>query len=257
MHKPEQQTDGDEDDAAPRDTDQTETGVVLQALTETMEHPEFTAEQLPELWHQTVGQHDTEPGETPLDRLRRDRWKQGIDAMYRRCATYPQYAQLAVILSAMPNSAWRDTGRIIHQSDELLEQATPTQLRQALIYEQQHPEGWWRASDHILASATVEQITGPVVEQLTWHDWFRIYATTPGIRDIDPAFEDSKWRRVRHIVTHIQQQLCGGNDNTWAVFLGIVDRGTVIGETAELANTVEQQTAAAPARDKNGTTTAA
>ena len=231
MHKPEQQQDPGGDAA-----NQAETVLTLQAITETREHPEFTPEQLPALWQQAA-----EPGGTPINRLRRDRWMHGIDAMYRRCETYPQHAKLAAILSGMPNSAWHETGWIVTQADDLAHQATPAQLQQALAHEQQHPEEWWLASDHVFACATVEQLTGQVIEQLAWQDWFLTYATTPGLRTMDYDLEGARSRRTRHVVEHIQQRLLEGNNNAWTVFLGIVGRGTVIGTAIELANAIEQQ----------------
>ena len=208
-------------------------GMTLQTITEALEHPELSAEQLPELWRQAM-----EPGDMLDERTKA--WNYGIETVYRRCETYPQHTKLAVIVSGMPQSAWRDSGWVIARGNALLRQATPTQLQQALICEQQHPEGWWWASDHILAFAAVEQITEAVIEQLAWRDWLLTYtADTPQTMHYDS--EKARQRRARHIVGCVQQRLHGGNDNAWAVFLGIVEHGTVIGPTIELANAVAQQ----------------
>ena len=234
MNKPEPQTDSDEDDEVGPGTNQTDNGIALQTIIETMEHPGFTAEQLPELWRRITERPD---GGT-LNRLRRDRWRHGIDAMYRRCETYPQHAELAVILSEMPHGAWRYAGRVITQGDNLAKQATPEQIQQALVCEQQHPKSWWKPSDHVLTDATDEQLTGPVIEQLPWNYWLHSYATKPGLHY---QFEDVKGRRTRHIVEHVQQQLLDGDNDAWVVFLGIIEHGTRIGGASELVMAIEQQ----------------
>ena len=208
----------------------------LQTMTETMEHPEFNTEQLPELWQQSMGHGVT--GTSTYYEF----WKDGIEALYRRCETYPQHAQLARTLSGMSDAAWCDTGKIAAQADDLAHQATPTEIQQALVHERQHPESWWKASDHILTWATDEQLTGEVIEQLPWNNHLLDYATTAEqLVATDPAFEQVRSRRRQHIVEHIQQQLLGGNKNAWVIFRGIVEPGHNIGETAELAVAIEQQ----------------
>ena len=205
-------------------------------MTETMEHPEFNTEQLPELWQQSMGHVVT--GTSTCYEL----WNDGIEALYRRCETYPQHAQLARTLSGMPDDAWCDTGKIAAQADDLARQATPTEIQQALVHERQHPESWWKASDHILTWATDEQLTGEAIEQLPWNNHLLDYATTAEqLAAMDPAFEQVRSRRRQHIVEHIQQQLLGGNSSAWVVFLGIIEPGTRIGDAAELANAVAQQ----------------
>ena len=223
MTKPEQhQDDGRGDSAAPA-----ETGLTVEAITETMKDPAFTPEQLSGLWQRIeakirAGSDDVECW---------IQWDAGIEAMYRRCGTYLQHATLAVALSEMPKDAWHETSRIIHQGKDLVEQATPEQLRQALEHEQQRPGKQRTASSYILSAATVDQLTGPVIEQLPWDDLMLIGGRShSALRDL---------ARSRHIVEHVQQQLLGGN-NAWTVFLGIVEPGMLIGEAAELANIIEQ-----------------
>ena len=229
MNKPEQQNaDG------PADTADA-SKVSWQTITETMERPEFTPEQLPELWQQAV-----EPGGIRAGRV--GAWNDGIETMYRRCETYPQHTKIAVILSGTPHGSWHETGWTVAQADDLAHQATPEQIQQALTCEQQHPGGWWRASDHILTWATVAQLTGQVIEQLPWNNRFLDYATTTEqYQAMEPHFEQARSRRRQRIVEHIQQRLLNGNNNAWAVFLGIVGQGTVIGSAIELANAVEHQ----------------
>ena len=213
MNKQEQNTDRSADSAS------TNTGT-CQAITETMNQPGFDAEQLPGLWQQAI-KHPA--------RLRVNAWNDGIETMYARCETYPPCAKLAIILSGMPASAWPVTLRVTRQVNDLVRQATAAQILQALDCEQQHPEGWWKASDHVLMWATAEQLTGEVIEQITWHDWFRDFA------------DDEKDTSVRHVSEHIQQRLLGGNNDAWVVFQGIVGQGTTIGETAELACAIAQK----------------
>ena len=220
--------------------EQTGAGIALEVITETMNRPEFGAEQLAELWQQVIGPDGEPPANSPVSRDRISCWAEGIGVLYRRCETYPEHAKIAVILSGIPYRAWHETGWIVAQARNLLKQATPEQLRQALVHEQQHPGGWWTANGDILAEATVEQLTGPVIEQLGWQDWFRIvYATNPGHQHY--ALDDAKNRRARHIVEHIQQELLEGDKSAWTVFLGIVELGTGIGPAIELANAIEQE----------------
>ena len=220
-----------------------------ETITETMQHPAFTPEQLPELWQQI--ETDRQQGIVPDNT--RNRWNNGIEAMYRRCETYPQHAKLAVVLSGLPPVTWHNPLPVLHQGHNLLEQATPEQLLQALKHEQTHPEGWWTASNHILTRATTEQLTGPVIEQLQWEDGILDWATTPKNTAAthnparDPARplariqqrETALRSRCRHIVEHIQQHLLAEDSNAWNIFLGIVEPETIIGDTAELAHAIE------------------
>ena len=226
MHKPNQQQNPDGD--APLVTNQAKTGLTVQAIWETMKRPECTAEQLPALWQQVM-----EPGETRLNCDRLDQWLRGIGAMYRRCETYPQHAKIAVVVSGMPNSAWRSDDWIMAQARNLLKQATPEQLQQALACGQQHPTGWWQPSDHILTWAAIEQLTGQILEQIDWNSGMAAEVTTPG----DETTGHDRWR---HIVEQIQQQLLDGDKNSWTVFHGIVEPGNNIGDSAELAKAIEQ-----------------
>ena len=206
-------------------------GLSPEKITETMADPAFTPEQLPGLWQQIV-----EPDKSPYCP---DGWESGIEAMYRRCETYSQYAILTIVLSEIPFMAWHQTDLIIDQADDLRRRATPEQLLQALVFEQQHRGHWWTASDHILDDATAEQLSGPVIEQIPWYDEFAERGTLP--EDEIPEDDVIGHARCRHIVEHIQKRLLGGDSNAWTVFCGIADNGTVIGETAELAATIEQQ----------------
>ena len=222
--------DGDADvDAGPLDGEQTKHGLTLQTIYETMKHPEFAAEQLPELWQQVA-----DPGGTPLTRLRRDRWQHGIEAMYLRCETYPQHTKLAGVLNGLPPDAWHTTGWIMTQGRDLLQQATNGQLLHALAQEQQNPPEQQIASYHILMRAGVEQLTRQIVEQLTWrHSEPAAWAAM-----VENGPDDD---RRRHIAETIQQQLLEDNDNAWPVFLGIIEPGHTIGDTAALAAAIEQQ----------------
>ena len=226
MNKPEPQTDSDEDDDVGPGTNQTDNGIALQTITETMEHPGFTAEQLPELWQQVL---------EPDDYERVCAWNDGTDVMYRRCETYPQHTKIAAVLSGL-RFGWRDADWVVTQGHNLLRQATPEQIREALTWEQQHPENPWSVSDHVLEWAAGEQITGPVIEQLEWQDWFQPWTTTPE----DGNTDNDRWLHIRE---HIQQRLLGGDKDAWVVFHGIVEPGTRIGAVAELANSIEQLTA--------------
>ena len=215
-------------------TDRANTGITLEAIAETMEQPGFGPEHLPELWQQVTvqgGRHR---------RPRRDAWYDGIGKMYRRCETYSQYANLAAALSEMPSAAWHETGWAEAQADKLLQQASAEQLCHALAYEQNRPTVLWKASEDILAWATLEQLTRQVIDQYPWHDGFRLHTTTkPAAPDpYEPVQEDPRRRTAQYIVEHVQQQLQGDN-NAWTVFLGIVEPGTVIGHCIELAKTIE------------------
>ena len=237
MNKPEQQT--DEDDADPRGANQAETGETLQAITDAMEHPEFDAEQLPALWQQAMEPDDIVFEQVGAWNAWLGVWNDRIEAMYRRCATYPQHTKISVVLSGMPPNTWHDTGWDAAQAHDLLRQATPAQLRQALEYERQHPKAQWSTSAHIMTWADIEQLTGQIIEQLEWNSVIATRATTPGD-------EHRRFDRWCHISEHIQQQLLGGDNNAWTVFHGIVEPGTRIGDAVELANTIEQQTPYGP-----------
>ena len=227
MHKPNQkQKPGGE--ALPG-TDQAKTALTPQAIWKIMKSPEFTAEQLPGLWQQIV-----EFAVTGLTIDRRDQWIHGIEAMYRRCETYPQHAKLAAVLSGMPGGAWYDADWVMTQALNLLKQATPEQLQRALTYGQQHPTGWWQPSDDVLTWADDAQLTGQILAQIDWHSGMADEVATP-------EDETSDNGRMRHIVEQIQQQLLEGSENAWTVFLGIVGPGNNIGDTAELAKTIELQ----------------
>ena len=208
----------------------------LGTITETMNDPSFTPEQLPALWQQL---EETFTG-TELFGQSRLCWDAGIETMYRRCETYPQHAAIAAILAGLAPRAWHETGWTVAQGDDLAERATPEQLLETLTNEQNLSKRWWNASNHITASATVEQLTGPVIEQLPWNHRYLDNKTAdkPGIMDYD--FEAVRDRRRKHIVEHVQQQLLHGNKHAWETFLGIADNETIIGDTARLAHAIEQ-----------------
>ena len=235
MNKPEQ-------DAGVGDDNQANLDTWLQTITETMQNPGFDPEQLPELWQQLTG-----PDET-LQNHQLYEWWAGIYAMYQRCETYTQHSNLAVILSGMPNSAWHYPDWAVNQEQDLFRRATQKQIRQALEYEQQHPGSWWSVGDDVLEWATVEQLTGHVIEQLEWHDWLHDYATDPEQHQAQTTNTGLSPSRRRHIVEHVQQQLLKGSDTAWHAFLGLADDGTLIGDTAELVLTIEQRR---PVRNKN------
>ena len=101
-----------------------------QTITETMNNDGFGPEQLPGLWRKitAAGGPDTEQSQA---------WNNGIDAMYRRCTTYPQHAELCTELSSFNSlGTW-----VEDRGHELLRQATPEQLIEALRYKQAHPGG--------------------------------------------------------------------------------------------------------------------
>ena len=224
MNKQEQHNAGDP-------CNQTKPVMAAQVITETMENPEFGADQLPALWQQV-----TEPDGTLPSSDRRNRWHDGIETMYRRCETYPQHAKLTAVRSGTetPNRTWYDTGWVSIQARDLLRQATPTQLQQALDYEQQHPGSKWRASEHILKWANMAQLTGQIIEQLEWNDGLAACTATPE----KPTTDRDRWR---HIAEQIQQQLLNSNDDVRTVFHGIVEPGNRIGAIAELAIAIEQK----------------
>ena len=224
MNKPNEEEQDADGPAGALDTNQAETVSSLKAIAETMAKPECTAEQLPELWQQVI-RHPVQ--------LRARIWLDGVKAMYRRCTTYPQHTEIAVVLSGMSPWAWHTDAKIRNRAGNLFEQAGPEQLQQALIFARQHPESRWTVREHILASAGPEQLTGPVIEQFDWCSAMTTCATMP---DNGPD-EHYKWRLI---IEHIQQQLLEDDKNAWVVFLGIVEPGGHIGDTAELANAIEQ-----------------
>ena len=227
MNKPnEEEAAGGDGDVEASAANQTKPEMTLKAIGETMENPAFTAGQLPALWRQAM-----EPGYILDERTKA--WNYGISVMCLRCETFLQHAKIMVVLSGMPPWAWHLDDRMRNHAGNLFEQAGPEQLQQTLIFARQHPESWWTVREHILASAGPEQLTGPVVKQFDWCSAMTTCATMP---DNGPD-EHYKWRRI---IEHIQQKLLDGSDAAWTVFLGIVEPGGHIGDTAELAKTIEQ-----------------
>ena len=187
-------------------------------IAETIQHPGFTPEQLPELWKQIEA--DSRNRGTWVDCW--GRWDYG---MFMRCMTYLQHAKLWLILDGMSPAARHNHHWWTERGNDLFKQATPEQLLQALKHERQHPERDQQVSRHISASATIEQLTGAVIEQLPWDSMFLEYGGDP-------------WR---HIADHIQKTLLDGNENAWNIFLGIAEPGTPIGEAAVVAAAIENQ----------------
>ena len=215
--------------------DPAETGLTPQAITETMQHPEFGAEQLPELWQNAV-----EPYVTYSNWLdeRVEAWDAGLAAMFERCETYPQHAKIRAVLAGMPDEAWYYSTGNTNRGDIMLQQASTEQLLEALTYEQQHmntqrhPTPYRAVTEQILLWAAADQLAEPVIDQLAWVDHFLGGET---------ALPDGGKNRRRRIIGHTQQNLLEGNNHAWTVFLGIVEYGAVIGETAELALAIEHQ----------------
>ena len=201
-----------------------------QTITDTMENPAFEAEHLPELRQQATG-----PDRAALTSERRDLRRHGNETMYKRCETYPQHAKLMVVLAGMLPGAWYDAGLLATQAHDLLKQATPEQIREALRHEQQHhPTRQGPVNNHVLTWAGIDQLTGPVIEQLSRNSGMATRATRPsdGTDAVHP---------VQRINEQIQNQLLDGDNDTGVVFLGIVEPGTRIGAAVELAKTIEPQ----------------
>ena len=209
-------------------------------IVRTMTDPGFAAGQLPGLWRQVTVSCD----DVLLDKPLRVAWDAGIASLYARCETYPQHMEIMGILDGMPGNAWHGDEWIAAQSCELLSRATPDLLVQALVFEQTLPGIWKWVDEQIVRLTSIEQLTGPVVEQLLWRDvwaWILDPSKHPILSDAPPDAE-SPHRNVVHIIDHVQKQLLGGDIHAWEVFLGIVESGTVIGEAAELAVAVELRT---------------
>ena len=202
-----------------------------------MNDPGFGPEQLSELWYQIIDEQHT-PGGSRLQTLsaRLDSWDAGIEAMYRRCETYPQHAKLVVTVAALPKGARHNPDEVRDRGDKLLEQATTEQILQALKYERQRLEEQPIISSHVLTQAIREELTlaWQVVEQLPWDDRLLTWAAAATAGTV----EHDAWLRLVEV---IQQHLLGGNENAWSMFLGIVEDGTLIGEAAALANAIEHQ----------------
>ena len=205
-------------------------GMSPETIFETMAHPGFVAEYLPELSRQIIGSN----GDTPSDK-QRAAWLAGIESMFERCETYPQHAKIRALLGN-----WHGTAAVVEHGNNLLEQATPEQLVQALKHEQAQPLRGEPITRHILKHGSDKQLTGSVIEQFTWDDRLKNWATNPKLA-APRASESAQRRRLRRVVEHIQQQLLGDDQNAWNMFLDIVDYGNRIGEAAKLALAIEHQ----------------
>ena len=214
----------------------------LEAITDTMQHPAFDGDLLATLWPQIAGPDGRPLNDSSLNR--RERWRDGITGMYQRCETYPQYTKIAVRLSGLPKTAWVTNYWIVALAERLLKQATPEQLVEALVHEQQHRGGFWSVCDHILTYATAGQLTGAVVEQLTGPAIEMLVdgaAQFAEINDVAWDDDDTGWtRRIWHVENHIRQHLLDGNSSAWDMFCGIAGPDTTIGDVVQLVNTVEQ-----------------
>ena len=207
-------------------------GMSPEKITEIMADPGFAQSQLPGLWQQVLAPDD--PATCP------DGWEDGIEAMYRCCETFPQHTELTEIISRMPRPAKNYPSWALNRAYELLRQATPEQLLQALDLVQD-PDAWWEVSDQILEWATVGQLTGPVIERLVWcDDWNDV--PYPGGSWEEAGYPDGPEPRWRHVVEYVQQTLLGGDVNAWELLLGIVSDGTLIGDAAKLAAAIEHST---------------
>ena len=198
-------------------------GLSPEKIIEIMANPEFTAEQLPGLWQQII---QLAAIARPAPLICQERWCRGLDAMYRRCETYPQHAKLAVVLSGIPYTAymtgfdpWDKPGWLVEQAKNLVQQATSAQLLEALEYEQQNMGGWGPATADILAYITEEQLTDELVEQFPWRDELFL---RPDI--------------FRQITVLLRADM-----NAWIVFRGIVEVGQPVGEAVELTNAIVQK----------------
>ena len=212
-------------------------------ITAAMENEGLGPEQLPALWQQLTEETgatellnvwDRHTGATEL----LNAWDRHIDAMYRRCDTWPQYAEILVVLAELPLSAWYYTTQIADHGDDLIRQASTEQLQQSLMFEQQHSREWREVSKRILSWASTEQLVGPVITQLAWDNET---ASAGPIPEYVAVAEDDYYYRRRYIVEHIQQEMLDGNDSYWSVFLGIVEPKNRIGDIVELALAIEQQ----------------
>ena len=212
------------------DTAEAEPGLTVKEAAETTTQPGFGPEQLPDFWQRIAGTS----GHKQL-------WRATVEALYERCETYPQYAALAATLSRMPDDAWYRGDQESVFGGPLVQQATPEQLIEALKHE--HRSKMWKTTHHVLLHANDKQLTGPVIEQLEWDDWFHNVATGQNVDGTDYGYLGKiDWeRRVGRIVEHIQQRLLRGNQDAWDIFCGVAGPGNPIGETAELALAIEQQ----------------
>ena len=207
-----------------------------QLIVATMERPEFTPEQLPELWQQAVKPIVAVAGKLG-DRI--NAWNAGLEAMYGRCETYPQHIALELVLSELPRAAWHNEKPywITKQVNVLLRQATQEQLLAALTIDRQHqPNNRVSASRHIAAWAAVEKLTEQIVRQLKWSDEMASWLAD------EPYSDSGQWRHVNDII----RQLLGDDNDAWTMFLGIVEPGNTIGDVAELVGVIEPQKAANP-----------
>ena len=207
-------------------TDKAGNGIRPETVTETMTKPEFVAEQLPELWQQTG------PFVVPEADEWADAWDAGVDAMFRRCETYPEHAKIRVVLYGMEDDAWYYRTDIADHGDDMLQEADTEQLLQALAHEQQHTPHGGPITDQILMRGTVEHLTGPVIEQLRWVNHF--------FGGEVELWDDEEVLR-RHIIEHVQQHLLGGNKHAWTVFFGIISEDMLIGGAAKIAHAIETQ----------------
>ena len=215
---------------------QTETGPWLEKITDTMKDTAATPEQLPALWQQIAA-----PDGQLQHRDRLQSWENGIEAMFRRCTTYPQHRKLDTAIYALPRDAWQFPYWSETHANNLVKQATPEQLVQALADAWEGPGVTQYVSADIELHASTKKLTEAVIAQLPWRAGMRYWAK--------PSEGHKPSRRERQIIKRIQQQLLGGDTNAWEMFVEIVEHGTRIGAAAELAVAIEHQHRPALNRD--------
>ena len=212
-------------------------GLSPEKITEIMANPEFTAEQLPGLWQRV--EPNIQAAASADDFWAR--WCDGVADMYERCETYPQYVVLDATLDALPDTSLHVTLCVVGRGQDLFKQASSVQLVHALQVAQKHPGQVDLVSNHIVDWATDEQLVPAVIDLLSWDDQILVAAAAPDAATPESNFGRALARRQRRIVEYVQQRLLKGDKDAWAVFLGIVSDGTLIGDAAELANAIEQQ----------------
>ena len=224
------------------------------ATAATMEHHGFDVEQLPEIWQQVNEERRIRNGlyesstawNAQLAALRL--WDEQVEYLLLRCETYTQYSQLTAILADLPeNKRFRtDT-----HGKALVPQATAEQIAVALKNVRQRPEALATMQTLIMEHAVTVQITGPVVQRMAWDGLLPVAAVCstrprhkPGNYEAASNYEQTlraNYLQARHVIEIIQNELLGKNSQTWNAFLETVNNGDNIGDTAELAVTIEQQ----------------
>ena len=206
-------------------TNQQQTRMTAEQIVETVEHPDFLASMLPGLRQQN-GLADPRTNEPPYGD-----WDDDAVALYQCCETYPQCIRLHTALYKIGHIY---SGGIFGRetTTAALKNATAEQLLEALKHEQQPPGNRRSATDDTMAAATVEQLTGPVIEQLQWGSRFALAASL--------NLHGAPDHKHRHVIDHIQRHLLHGDETAWAAYQQIAVTGQRIGEIAQLVKTVTQ-----------------